>query len=145
MRAITLEETQFVSVRLSSGRLEDRAVQGINVQGVSDGLVSLLFLSNHVEEKKKKRKERRETVERLTSNEPLWAKSTPRKSQRDRNKRPQSNNDRKANRRWNRWKKRRKKKMNREKVLDIAIKQAANPTNWGLNFFRTFVRGYSSP
>lgn len=25
--------------------------------------------------------------------------------------------------------------MNREKVLDIAIKQAANPTNWGLNFF----------
>lgn len=60
--------------------------------------------------KKKKRKERRETVERLTSNEPLWAKSTLRKSQRDRNKRPQSNNDRKANRRWNRWKKRRKKK-----------------------------------
>lgn len=46
-RAITLEETQFVSVRLSSGRLEERTVQGINVQGVSDGLVSLLFPSSH--------------------------------------------------------------------------------------------------
>lgn len=33
-------------------------MRGINVQGVSDGLVSLLFLSNHVEEKKKKRKKR---------------------------------------------------------------------------------------
>lgn len=78
MRAITLEETQFVSVRLSSGRLEDRAVQGINVQGVSDGLVSLLFLSNHVEGNKKEKRERRtrRNLERLTSNEPLWANST---------------------------------------------------------------------
>ena len=36
---------------------------------------------------------------------------------------------------WRKTKPLEKNKMNREKVLDIAIKQAANPTNWGLNFF----------
>lgn len=35
--------------------------------------------------------------------------------------------------------------MNREKVLDIAIKQTANPTNWGLNFFRASNRGCFEP
>lgn len=69
-RAIALKEVQFVSVRLSSGRFEKRSVQGINVQGVSDGLVSLLFSNGHgamVKGKKKKKG----LVGRLTSNEPL--------------------------------------------------------------------------
>lgn len=35
--------------------------------------------------------------------------------------------------------------MNREKVLDIAIKQAANPTNWGLNFFQDLRQGLLEP
>lgn len=113
MRAITLEETQFVSVRLSSGRLEDRAVQGINVQGVSDGLVSLLFLSNHVEGKKK-RKEREKNEEKprkINEQRALMSQLDAFENHReDRNKRSRSNNDGKANRRWNRWKKKRKKK-----------------------------------
>lgn len=102
MRAITLEETQFVSVRLSSGRLEDRAVQGINVQGVSDGLVSLLFLSNHVEGKKK-RKEREKNEEKprkINEQRALMSQLDAFENHReDRNKRSRSNNDGKANRR----------------------------------------------
>lgn len=100
MRAITLEETQFVSVRLSSGRLEDRAVQGINVQGVSDGLVSLLFLSNHVEGKKKrKEREKNEEKPRKINEQRALMSQLDENHREDRNKRPRSNNDRKANRR----------------------------------------------
>lgn len=102
---------------------EAHSVRGINVRGVSRGLVSLLFPSEATSRLGIAKKERKKPSGKINERAALMNHLDASKTASEKAMGEGVNGNRRV------------KKMDCEEELDIAIKHTANLTNWRLNFF----------